>query len=209
MDTVKIYANAQPTYGRTNKPRFIVRTGDMFDIAKEYKNPAIHNFANNECQGGPLALFTREGKFISIKDYGNTQEDQLISLYRDRIILPKEYYPIIQRDKVALLYSRCGHLPAVITLPSIIQPNFKKRRVEDSMLERLDLLIRTAAEHGHTLITGLWGCGVFGMKPEELAQLWQTKLKETYPDPLDIVFVINTAKCGDLVEMFSALNKKL
>jgi len=91
----------------------------MFEIAKEFKKPVIHNFANNEYQCGPLASFTPDGNFISINDNGTTQEDQLIKRYRDKIIA---------NDNIALLYSYCQELPPIITLPSIIKPNFKKKR---------------------------------------------------------------------------------
>ena len=209
--TIKQYYDSyRSSFKSDNKPRFIVRTGNMFDIAKEYLNPVIHNFANNEKPGGPLAVFTEEGKFVSIKDYGNTQEDQLIKLYRDKIILPHNMYPIIKDDRIALLYSSCQDMIPVITLPAIARPNLKKKHVVESMLQRLELLMYSCCLNDNTLITGLWGCGAYGMKPEELFELWEYALNENYHKPIDIVFVIQqdkyTDKYKDLVDLFSKLS---
>ena len=188
--TVKHYYDTMFSFNSVNKPRFIIREGDMFEIAKEYYNPVIHNFANNEIPGGPLSVFRPDGKFINILCKGRTQEDQLIQKYKDKIILPRDMYPIISNNKTALLYSICDGLPSVITLPSIINPNLKKKNIYISMLERIELMLYAACLNNNTLITGLWGCGVYGMKPEELADLWKTALKISDYKPIDIVFVI-------------------
>ena len=210
--TVKQYYDGlRVNFFSENKPRFIIRYGDMFEIAKEYQNPVIHNFANNEYPGGPLATFTPEGQFVNIRDYGNTQEDQLIKRYREKIILPKDLYPIISKDKTALLYSYCQDLPPVITLPSIVNPNFKKPITFEIMLKRIELLMYSCCLNDNTLITGLWGCGAFGMKPENLAELWEVALKTFYHKPIDIVFVIYqdsyTKKYDNLEKLFSKINK--
>ena len=219
--TVKQYYDGlRPNFQSDNKPRFIIRYGDMFEIAKEYHNPVIHNFANNEYPGGPLSTFTPEGQFLSIREYGKTlkskvyanltQEDQLIKRYREKIVLPKDLYPIISKDKTALLYSYCQDLPPVITLPSIINPNFKKPNTFDIMLQRIELLMYSCCLNDNTLITGLWGCGAFGMKPENLAELWEVALKTFYHKPIDIVFVIYqdeyTKKYDNLEKLFSKIS---
>jgi hypothetical protein len=195
---------------KKNNPKFIIRVGDMFEIAKEFKKPVIHNFANNEYQGGPLASFTPDGNFISISDNGTTQEDQLIKRYRDKIILPKKYYSIIANDNIALLYSYCQELPPIITLPSIIKPNFKKKKIIDSMLKRLELLMYICCQNDNTLITGLWGCGAFGMEPQELANLWKHAFINFNNKPVDIVFVIYqdeyTKKYDNITDLFSGIS---
>lgn len=191
--------------------KITVVTGNMLEIASQYDKPLIHNFANNHCQGGPSSKFTVDGEWISTSEYARTQEDQIIRNYQNKISLPKMFYPICQDDEIngeAILYSRCLDLPAVATIPSLIQPNLEDEQEYDSMIHRILLLLYTAKFSEHTLITGLWGCGVFGMKPDELVELWKDALKMSKYQPKDIVFCIYldryTEKYGDL-EYFQEL----
>ena len=209
--TVKqCYDSFRMSFESHNKPRIILRTGDMFEIAKDYHNPVIHNFANNEKPGGPLAVFTEEGKFVSIKEINNSQEEQIIKRYRNKISLPRSFYPIITKDNVSLLYSTCQDMVPVISLPFIVKRSLKKHQVVDSMLKRIELLMYNCCLNNHTLITGFWEFSSTGIKPEELYELWSIALSENYYKPIDIVFVINqdtyTNKHTDLFEMFSKLN---
>jgi len=210
LSTVKInYANIYSYETPRVKPKITVKVGSMFDIAKQYDNSVIHNFANNEIPGGPLASFNSNGTFVSIKEYGNTQEDQIVKLYRDKLLLPREFYPICKDGEVALLYSVCKDLPSVISMPSLIKPNFKKNHVFVSMVQRLELMLYTASVNNHTLITGLWGCGSFGMKPDQLVSLWKYTLKYTDYIPNEIVFAIYqdkyTAMYKELESLFSTI----
>lgn len=160
------------------EPQFTVQIGDMFEVAKSTPDSVIHNFANNELPGGPFAKYTHKGEFISLQDRDNTQEEQLIRLYKHRLLLPRELYPIITANQTALLYSVCPGMPPVITLPSVVRPNFRKPHVRKDMLSRLGLLLQVCHAYNMVLVTGLWGCGDFGMKPEDLADLWKDALRE-------------------------------
>ena len=176
--TIKQYYDNMFGFNTSNTTKFIIREGDMFEIAKEYYNPVIHNFGNNFKPGGYNTVFTSEGKFVSTitTDEIDNQEIQLIKKYKDKIILPENMYPIINDDKTALLYSFCEDLPAVITMPCILNPNLKKKKTYYALLERLELMLYSSCLNDNTLITGLWGCGFYGMKPEELLDLWKTVL---------------------------------
>lgn len=188
--TVKLYYKDMSSFYTNNKPNIYVREGNIFDIAKEYYNPAIHNFANNTMPGGHYSTFSPSGRFIKTKEYGCNQESLIIKHYRNKIYLPKSYYPIITKE-VALLYSTCQDLPAVISLPPVIKPKLTKRSVYESILDKLELLMYAACLNNNTLITGLWGCDINSMNPEELASLWEIALKRYEYKPISIVFVIN------------------
>ena len=46
-------------------------------------------------RSGPTRVFSDEGIYIkSTTQYGNTQEDQIVKYYKEKLILPKALYPI-------------------------------------------------------------------------------------------------------------------
>ena len=76
--------------------------------------------------------------------------------------------------------------------------HLKKKKTYYALLERLELMLYSSCLNDNTLITGLWGCGFYGMKPEELLDLWKTVLMTAEHKPREIVFVINKDKYTDL-----------
>jgi len=164
--------------------------GNCFDIVNLIENGCLHNFANNEKQGGPCSVFTEDGNYISQSTKSNTQEDQLVKLYKEKLILPKYHYPIIQDNIEALLHSKCGDMKPVITLPAIICPNFSKKHIEASIIKRILLLLYVCKLYNYTLVTGLWGCGAFGADPNKMFELWKEALSMSRHQPVKIIFVI-------------------
>ena len=59
------------------------------------------------------------------------------------------------------------------------------------MVNRIKLILAVCAKYDKILITGLWGCGAFGGKPKDLADLWQEALSDSrIPKPSQIIFAI-------------------
>ena len=175
------------------KPIISVEFESCLNLEKKYPNSVIHNFANNERPGGPTSTFSQEGILLQQKLGSNTQEDVIIRKYGQKLVLPKYYYPIIDNSVVgseALLYSTCEKLQPVITLPAINCPNFKNKKTRQSLINRLLLLLWVCSLKEKTLITGLWGCGAFGMSPEDLVDCWKEALKLSKYQPKQIVFTI-------------------
>lgn len=179
------------------KPKIEIINGDCFQVAKLYNpnNVIIHNFANNKFQGGPCSKFTEDGKYISSEFWSNTQEDQIIRLYKDKIILPLSIYPICDNSLLpggeGLLYSVCDNLPDVITIAALQDPNYIKKQQRQTMINRIKLILAVCAKYNKVLITGLWGCGAFGGKPVELVDLWYDALADkNIPKPQNIIFAI-------------------
>ncbi len=204
LDLIKKEEN-EGNKNEANKTKITVITGNMFEEAVNYEKPLIHNFANNVYPGGPSSKFTPEGEWISTSPRSNTQEDQLIKRYQNKIHLPTDFYPICKDEEIdgeAILYSRCLDLPAVITIASLVDPDLSNQSEYDSMLHRILLMLYVATFNEHTLVTGLWGCGVFGMNPEELVEMWKHALRISKYQPKEIVFCIYldhfTQKFGDL-----------
>jgi hypothetical protein len=193
----------QINYGNSNNsgmgrmPKITVINNGCFEVAESH-NPndvVIHNFANNKIPGGPCSLFTPDGIFISNQQWANTQEDQLVKLYKKVLVLPLDMYPICKDNKPGnegLLYSTCGNkLCDVITIPALQDPNYIKLSDRQTMINRIKFIITICAKYKKKLITGLWGCGVFGGNPSDLAQLWRTALSDvTIPRPDEIIFAI-------------------
>ena len=140
----------------------------------KFQNCAIHNFAHNLKPGGPTSIYDDDGHLLYQKNNSNTQEDQIINYYKNKLLLPKKFYPIIddtRENNEALLYSKCGDKCPIITLPSLIKPNFNKKHIRTTIIKRIELLY-VSSIYNHALITGLWGCGAFGANPEIMAGLW-------------------------------------
>lgn len=181
----------------TNKPQIRIINAGCFEIAEQFnsKEVVIHNFANNKLPGGPCSKFTNEGIFISNQQWANTQEDQLVKRYRENILLPHAFYPICKDNNPgneALLYSQCGStLCDVITIAALQDPNYMKSSQYQTMVNRIKLILAVCAKYDKILITGLWGCGAFGGKPKDLADLWQEALSDSrIPKPSQIIFAI-------------------
>lgn len=175
------------------KPNIILEFESCLLLEKKYKNTVIHNFANNERPGGPTSSFTDDGLLIHQKVNSSTQEDIIIRHYQKNLLLPKKYYPIIDNSKLgseALLYSKCNDLPSIITLPAINTPNFKNKKTKQSLINRILLMLYVSSLYSDTLITGLWGCGAFGMQIEDLVDCWHDALNESKFYPKNIIFAI-------------------
>ena len=186
--------------------------GGCFDVLDEYNSDSlvIHNFANNSIQGGPGSTFTPEGQFID--SYSGSQEGQIISTYQDNIILPKKMYPICKTDKPgdeALLYSICGDtLPHVITIASLVNFDINEQYERQTMLNRIKLMLVIAAKYNKHLVTGLWGCGVFGCNPSDIATLWKEAVQDAnIPKPPGIIFAIKIDRCSAKWGNFQTLEK--
>ena len=92
----------------------IVFNGDCFEAEKIYDNLIIHNFANNIRPGGPTSKFNKNGILEWQKENSNTQEDQIIRRYKNKLLLYPQMYPICNesvKNGEALLYSNCNDLP--------------------------------------------------------------------------------------------------
>ncbi|HEX8614799.1 MAG TPA: TIGR02452 family protein [Telluria sp.] len=90
----------------------------------------------------------------------------------DMIYSPK--VPVFRDDAYAFLDA--PYLASFVTAPAVnrgaLARNEPQRMqdVEACMLQRIDKLLALALHHGHTdLILGVWGCGVFGNLPAEMA----------------------------------------
>ena len=219
----------QDTHQPISKPKIRIVNAGCFEVADSLESSriVIHNFANNKFQGGPCSKFTEDGLFISSKLWsntlltntsvlGNTQEDQLIKRYRENILLPLALYPICKDnapENTALLYSQCGGvLCDVITIAALQDPNYMKSSQRTTMINRIKLILAVCAKYNKILITGLWGCGAFGGKPEDLAELWQEALCDsTIPKPPEIIFAIKidraSSKWGSFENMEKLLSK--
>jgi len=90
----------------------------------------------------------------------------------------------------ALLYSKCGNLKPIITIASLINPNFQNKKNYDTIINRMHLILYISWKYNHTLITGLWGCGAFGANPKNMAELWQYAIDSAKFLPKRIVFSI-------------------
>jgi hypothetical protein len=189
-----------------NSPQLILLKGDCFAAAKcfGFSNSIIHNFANNEHQGGPSSTFSKSGKLID--NAGVTQEDQIVQFYHQNLILPESMYPICSReDGEAIIVSQFYQLPSLITCPAVIGYTGKKWQKE-AMIKRIKLMLVAAAKMDKVFITGLWGCGVFGCEPKDLLSLWNTVLQDkTVAKPKQIVFAI-LAKEKENFELFKNLS---
>lgn len=217
IKTVKYYFSdidrlIQEVPMRCSKPNIQFINAGCFEVADslESKNVVIHNFANNKFPGGPCSKFTSDGKFISNQEWSNTQEDQIIKRYRENILLPEDLYPICKDNtpgNEALLYSQCGGgLCDVITIAALQDPNYLKLYQRSTMINRIKLILAVCAKYNKILITGLWGCGAFGGKPEDLANLWQEALCDSkIPKPSAIIFAIKidsaTSKWGSFEDI--------
>lgn len=196
MQPVKLYFNKDyakliSNNDRKNVSQIVLLQGDCFEAAKYfgYKNTVIHNFANNEHQGGPSSIFTNSGKFID--NTGYTQEDQIIRFYTTNLILPKSLYPICTKENGdAIIFSQSNSLPSLITCPAVFGfNNMEWQKV--AMINRLKLMLATCAKLDKIFITGLWGCGAFGCAPVDLLSLWSIVLQDnTIVKPKQIVFAI-------------------
>lgn len=167
------------------KPQIRIINAGCFEVANTFKSTdvVIHNFANNKHPGGPCSKFTDEGLFISNQQWANTQEDQLMKRYRENILLPINFYPICKDNTYgneALLYSQCGDILCdVITIPALQDPNYIKHNQRQTMINRIKLILAVCAKYNKILITGLWGCGAFGGKSNDLANLWHDALSDS------------------------------
>jgi hypothetical protein len=186
---------------------------------KKKQRPVIHNFANNTRPGGPTSTFDKNGILLHQHKGANTQEDQIIRHYGKDLLLIPSMYPIIDeqtniQNTEALLYSTCGSKPPIITMPAPIAPRSGNKKVmekfQQTIIDRIKLMLYVAHKYDHVLITGLWGCGAFGLDPRELAKLWEYAINESYHVPKNIVFAIildeYSKKWGtqeDLINMFS------
>lgn len=209
----------QDAHQSISKPKIRIVNAGCFEVADSFKSSKIvmHNFANNKYQGGPCSKFTEDGLFISSQEWSNTQEDQLVRRYRENIILPRALYPICKDnapDNAALLYSQCGGvLCDVITIAALQDPNYMKLSQRQTMINRIKLILAVCAKYNKILITGLWGCGAFGGKPIDLADLWYEALCDSaIPKPSEIIFAIkidrSSSKWGsfeDMEKLFSKL----
>jgi uncharacterized protein (TIGR02452 family) len=189
--------NTGNTRNTRNNTKISIINAGCFDISDAYKpeEVIIHNFANNKSPGGPCSRFSFEGQFISNESWSNTQEDQIIRLYKNNILLPHSLYPICKDNmpgSEALLYSKCGSMLCdVITIAALQDPNYLKISNRYTMINRIKLILAVCAKYNKILITGLWGCGAFGGKPENLSQLWKEALSDNLiPKPSEIIFAI-------------------
>jgi Poly (ADP-ribose) glycohydrolase (PARG) len=188
-----------------------VTTDDMFELAQRTENSVIHNFANNFHQGGPSSKFAEDGVYISHNDRSKTQEDQLVMLYRNNITFPKAMYPICREGEICLLYHECtGGLPPVITIPAPVDPRESDR---DDILHRIMLILRVASREKKSLVTGLWGCGVFGADPEFMADIWYEAISKSRERPSKIYFCIfidrASQKWKDPLRTFEKMKRRL
>ena len=195
-----------------DKPEIKVFDGGCFDVLDEYNTDSIviHNFANNFIQGGPGSKFTEAGEFIDC--YSGSQEGQIISTYQDKIILPRKMYPICKTDNPgdeALLYSICGDtLPHVITIASLVNFDISEPDKRQTMLNRIKLMLVIAAKYNKYLVTGLWGCGIFGCNPSDIATLWKEAVQDpNIPKPPGIIFAIKIDRCSAKWGNFQTLEK--
>lgn len=189
--------------------------GNCFDGAKRYPNSVIHNFANNTRPGGPTSLFGDDGVLQWHSISSQTQEDQIIKLYKKNILLYPKFYPICDDSRIggeALLYSECNELHPIITIASPIKPNFQNKNTIQTILNRIELMLYVAWKYKKILITGLWGCGAFGANPYTMTQLWQEAISKSKYLPEKIVFAIMidsmSEKWGDaksIIKCFSDL----
>lgn len=209
--------------GKDNTPVYFpypvikIINANCFEVANQY-NPndiIIHNFANNKHQGGPCSKFTEEGTYMSNEFWSNTQEDQIIKKYQNKIVLPKSMYPICNNyilNGEGLLYSECDDLPSVITIAALQDPNYMKKQQRQTMINRIKLILVVCAKYNKNLITGLWGCGAFGGKPIDLAEFWKEALADkTIPKPKEIIFAIKidnaSSKWGSFEDMEKLFRK--
>jgi uncharacterized protein (TIGR02452 family) len=124
-------------------------------------------------------------------------------------------YPICNDSIIngeALLYSKCDELKPIITLASPINPNFENKKIYNSIINRLHLLLYVSWKYNHVLITGLWGCGVFGANPENMAKLWNDAINTANFLPKKIVFAIiidkYSEKWNNVIEFYKNIKKK-
>lgn len=198
----------------TTKPKITVINSGCFEVADSFKpcEIVLHNFANNKHPGGPCSKFSETGVFISSQAWSNTQEDQLIRRYRENILLPHAMYPIC-KDNIpgneALLYSQCGAtLCDVITIAALQDPNYIKSSQRQTMVNRIKLILAVCAKNNKILITGLWGCGAFGGKPQDLAELWRDALSDSrIPKPVKIIFAIKMDRASNKWGLFEDMEK--
>jgi hypothetical protein len=167
--------------------------GNCFDASNKYTNSVIHNFANNTRPGGPSSLFGEDGKLQWNSKSSNTQEDQIIRIYKNNILLYPQFYPICDDSKIngeALLYSECNELYPIITIAAPINPNFQNKRTINTIINRIELMLYVSWKYKKILITGLWGCGAFGAQPQKMIDLWQEAISKSKYLPEKIVFAI-------------------
>ncbi len=220
IKTVKYYFNdieklvLESSAAISNKPKIRIVNAGCFEVADSFASNEVvlHNFANNKYQGGPCSKFTEEGIFISSNEWANTQEDQIIKRYRNNISLPSAFYPICEDNtpgNEALLYSQCGNsLCDVITIAAIQDPNYMKSSQRQTMINRIKLIIAASAIHNKILITGLWGCGAFGGKPNDLVDLWEDALSDSkIPKPSEIIFAIKIDRASSKWGTFENMEK--
>lgn len=136
-------------------------------------------------------------------------------MYKKNILLYPKFYPICDDSKIggeALLYSECNDLHPIITIAAPIKPNFQNKNTTQTILNRIELMLYVAWKYKKILITGLWGCGIFGANPYTMTQLWQEAISKSKYLPEKIVFAIMidsmSEKWGDaksIIKCFSDL----
>ena len=102
-------------------------------------------------------------------------------------------YPICDNSKIngeGLLYSLCGNLQPILSIPCPINPNMKNKNTIKTIINRIHLMLYICHKFNHILITGLWGCGAFGANPYDMAELWQEAINSSKYLPTKIVFAI-------------------
>jgi len=72
------------------------------------------------------------------------------------------------------------------------------KEVYDVMEKRVERVLRLAERYGHThLVLGAWGCGVFGLESERVAQIFKEKIREDWFSG-DITFSMMDKKTLDV-----------
>lgn len=101
-------------------------------------------------------------------------------LYNDDMIYSPGV-PVFRDDRYAFLDQ--PYLASIVTAPAVnrgaVARNEPARLAELAtvMLGRIDKLLALALHHGHTnLVLGAWGCGVFGNRPQDMAQWFAAHL---------------------------------
>lgn len=160
---------------------------NMFDC--NIDAPLIHNFANNEHPGGPCSEFSPDGHFLWHDDRSKTQEDQVVTRFKEWIRFPHDLYPICTPDSIACIVHH-GE-PPVLTLPAPHRPRLTDPAVRQDVIKRIHLALFVANKMQRNLVTGLWGCGAFKANPAHMADIWKEALRTAPAAPTNVFFCLS------------------
>lgn len=168
---------------------------------------AALNFASARNPGGGVANGARAQEeslarasalydsLVRCPDYYEYHRRQRTLLYSDRLVY-SPHVPVYRRDDGSWLPE-----PVAAAFLTAAAPNRRMTErnrpheaalIPETLRRRARAVLAAAAHHGHRrLVLGAWGCGVFGNRPDEVAEAFRVHLAGDFAGVFDhVVFAV-------------------